>query len=78
MKAVKVMHTVALRTEATITGGETPPNLGQVFKVSLKLSSTYLRMVVIFLYLTVAFYLSFKDVNGANTDIFSSVLSRST
>jgi hypothetical protein len=33
LKAVKVMHTVALRTEATITGGETPSNLGQVFKV---------------------------------------------
>lgn len=32
LKAVKVMHTVALRTEATITGGETPSNLGQVFK----------------------------------------------
>ncbi|XBI18399.1 hypothetical protein VPH35_060192 [Triticum aestivum] len=33
LKAVKVMHTVALRTEATIIGGETPSNLGQVFKV---------------------------------------------
>ena len=33
LKAVKVMHTVALRTEATITGGETPADLGQVFKV---------------------------------------------
>ncbi|KAJ7974107.1 Pyruvate kinase [Quillaja saponaria] len=32
LKAVKVMHTVALRTEATISGGELPPNLGQVFK----------------------------------------------
>ncbi|XP_015688135.2 plastidial pyruvate kinase 2 [Oryza brachyantha] len=32
LKAVKVMHTVALRTEATISGGETPTNLGQVFK----------------------------------------------
>ncbi|GMI99646.1 plastidic pyruvate kinase beta subunit 1, PLASTIDIAL PYRUVATE KINASE 1 [Hibiscus trionum] len=32
LKAVKVMHTVALRTEATISGGEMPPNLGQVFK----------------------------------------------
>jgi len=32
LKAVKVMHTVALRTEATITGGETPADLGQVFK----------------------------------------------
>ncbi|KAE8721655.1 Pyruvate kinase isozyme G [Hibiscus syriacus] len=32
LKAVKVMHTVALRTEATITGGEMPPNLGQAFK----------------------------------------------
>ncbi|XP_039069580.1 plastidial pyruvate kinase 2-like [Hibiscus syriacus] len=32
LKAVKVMHTVALRTEATIPGGEMPPNLGQVFK----------------------------------------------
>lgn len=33
LKAVKVMHTVALRTEATMSGGETPANLGQVFKV---------------------------------------------
>jgi hypothetical protein len=33
LKAVKVMHTVALRTEATISGGEMPPNLGQAFKV---------------------------------------------
>ena len=34
MKAVKVMHTVALRTEATTTGNQKPPaNLGQVFKV---------------------------------------------
>lgn len=33
LKAVKVMHTVSLRTEATIVGGETPPNLGQAFKV---------------------------------------------
>ncbi|KAL5227849.1 hypothetical protein ABZP36_016114 [Zizania latifolia] len=32
LKAVKVMHTVALRTEATISGGEAPANLGQVFK----------------------------------------------
>ncbi|EEC71813.1 hypothetical protein OsI_04452 [Oryza sativa Indica Group] len=32
LKAVKVMHTVALRTEATMSGGETPANLGQVFK----------------------------------------------
>ncbi|XP_016459341.2 plastidial pyruvate kinase 2 [Nicotiana tabacum] len=32
LKAVKVMHTVSLRTEATIVGGETPPNLGQAFK----------------------------------------------
>lgn len=32
LKAVKVMHTVALRTEATLVGGETPPNLGQAFK----------------------------------------------
>ncbi|XP_054790843.1 plastidial pyruvate kinase 2-like [Prosopis cineraria] len=32
LKAVKVMHTVALRTEATIPGGQMPPNLGQVFK----------------------------------------------
>ncbi|TVU35665.1 hypothetical protein EJB05_17566 [Eragrostis curvula] len=32
LKAVKVMHTVALRTEATIPGGETPADLGQVFK----------------------------------------------
>jgi len=33
LKAVKVMHTVALRTEATILGGGTPSDLGQVFKV---------------------------------------------
>lgn len=33
LKAVKVMHTVALRTEATIAGGVMPPNLGQAFKV---------------------------------------------
>ncbi|KAH7425554.1 hypothetical protein KP509_11G060200 [Ceratopteris richardii] len=33
LKAVKVMHTVALRTEATISGSEKPPaNLGQAFK----------------------------------------------
>jgi pyruvate kinase len=32
LKAVKVMHTVALRTEATIGGSQIPPNLGQVFK----------------------------------------------
>lgn len=32
LKAVKVMHTVSLRTEATITGGETPLSLGQALK----------------------------------------------
>ncbi|GJN18172.1 hypothetical protein PR202_gb05306 [Eleusine coracana subsp. coracana] len=32
LKAVKVMHTVALRTEATIPGGETPADLGQANK----------------------------------------------
>ncbi|WVZ69395.1 hypothetical protein U9M48_018186 [Paspalum notatum var. saurae] len=32
LKAVKVMHTVALRTEVTIPGAETPADLGQVFK----------------------------------------------
>ncbi|KAB5531683.1 hypothetical protein DKX38_018353 [Salix brachista] len=32
LKAVKVMHTVSLRTEATIAGSEMPPNLGQAFK----------------------------------------------
>ncbi|XP_024022342.1 plastidial pyruvate kinase 2 [Morus notabilis] len=32
LKAAKVMHTVALRTEATITGGTMPANLGQAFK----------------------------------------------
>ncbi|KAK2983625.1 hypothetical protein RJ640_023159 [Escallonia rubra] len=32
LKAVKVMHTVSLRTEATIVAGETPSNLGQAFK----------------------------------------------
>ncbi|CAK7324065.1 unnamed protein product [Dovyalis caffra] len=32
LKAVKVMHTVSLRTEATIAGGEMPPNLGEAFK----------------------------------------------
>ncbi|KAF3792815.1 Plastidial pyruvate kinase 2 [Nymphaea thermarum] len=32
LKAVRVQHTVALRTEATIVAGETPANLGQAFK----------------------------------------------
>ncbi|KAL1550707.1 putative protein kinase [Salvia divinorum] len=32
LKAVKVMHTVSLRTEATIVGAQTPPNLGLAFK----------------------------------------------
>ncbi|XLS72138.1 hypothetical protein HN51_029003 [Arachis hypogaea] len=32
LKAVKVMHTVALRTEATIPGSQMPPNIGQGFK----------------------------------------------
>nr|GEW51703.1 plastidial pyruvate kinase 2-like [Tanacetum cinerariifolium] len=32
LKAVKVMHTVSLRTEASIVGGSTPSNLGQAFK----------------------------------------------
>ncbi|GFP91334.1 plastidial pyruvate kinase 2 [Phtheirospermum japonicum] len=32
LKAVKVMHTVSLRTEASIVGAQTPPNLGQAFK----------------------------------------------
>ncbi|KAK6117673.1 hypothetical protein DH2020_048590 [Rehmannia glutinosa] len=32
LKAVKVMHTVSLRTEATVVGPEAPPNLGQAFK----------------------------------------------
>ncbi|KAJ6881589.1 hypothetical protein NC651_028245 [Populus alba x Populus x berolinensis] len=32
LKAVKVMHTVSLRTEATIAGVEMPSNLGQAFK----------------------------------------------
>ncbi|KAM1371928.1 hypothetical protein PS2_041772 [Malus domestica] len=32
LKAVKVMHTVALRTEATILGGAVPANLGKAFK----------------------------------------------
>ncbi|KAF9586897.1 hypothetical protein IFM89_039874 [Coptis chinensis] len=32
LKAVKVMHTVSLRTEATMVGGQQPPNLGQAFK----------------------------------------------
>ncbi|KAL2227004.1 UNVERIFIED_CONTAM: Plastidial pyruvate kinase 2 [Sesamum indicum] len=32
LKAVKVMHTVSLRTEATIVGAQTPANLGQTFK----------------------------------------------
>ncbi|EOY23400.1 Plastidic pyruvate kinase beta subunit 1 [Theobroma cacao] len=34
LKAVKVMQTVALRTEATISVGEMPPYLGQAFKVT--------------------------------------------
>ncbi|KAJ8616276.1 hypothetical protein MRB53_035648 [Persea americana] len=32
LKAVKVMHTVALRTEATMVGGDKPSNLGRAFK----------------------------------------------
>ncbi|XP_043717024.1 plastidial pyruvate kinase 2 [Telopea speciosissima] len=32
LKAVKVMHTVSLRTEATVVKSEQPPNLGQAFK----------------------------------------------
>ncbi|KAL3650530.1 hypothetical protein CASFOL_006933 [Castilleja foliolosa] len=32
LKAVKVMHTVSLRTEASIVGAQTPPNLGRAFK----------------------------------------------
>ncbi|KAM1183820.1 hypothetical protein ACFX19_002128 [Malus domestica] len=32
LKAVKVMHTVALRTEATILGSTVPANLGKAFK----------------------------------------------
>ncbi|CAA2975874.1 plastidial pyruvate kinase 2 [Olea europaea subsp. europaea] len=32
LKAVKVMHTVSLRTEATMVGTQTLPNLGQAFK----------------------------------------------
>ncbi|TQD94641.1 hypothetical protein C1H46_019886 [Malus baccata] len=32
LKAVKVMHTVALRTEATILGSAVPANLGKAFK----------------------------------------------
>ncbi|KAL6503900.1 putative protein kinase YGL059W [Orobanche gracilis] len=32
LKAVKVMHTVSLRTEASIGGAQTPPHLGQAFK----------------------------------------------
>ncbi|KAL9237362.1 hypothetical protein vseg_011920 [Gypsophila vaccaria] len=32
LKAVNVMHTVSLRTEATMTGAQTPQNLGSVFK----------------------------------------------
>lgn len=32
LKAAKVMHTVSLRTEATIPGAQSPPNLGQAFK----------------------------------------------
>ncbi|XP_011076069.1 plastidial pyruvate kinase 2-like [Sesamum indicum] len=32
LKAVRVMHTVSLRTEATMVGVQTPANLGQAFK----------------------------------------------
>ena len=32
LKAMQVMHTVTLRTEATIPGGKMPPNIGQVLK----------------------------------------------
>lgn len=35
LKAVKVMHTVALRTEATVVGAEKPENLGQAFKMHM-------------------------------------------
>ncbi|CAL9128322.1 unnamed protein product [Musa textilis] len=35
LKAVKVMHSVALRTEATMNGGERPANLGQAFKTHM-------------------------------------------
>lgn len=35
LKSVKVMHAVALRTEATLNGGEAPANLGQAFKVTI-------------------------------------------
>lgn len=47
LKAVKVMHTVALRTEATIAGGTMPPNLGQAFKVP-ELSLLYFMFVISF------------------------------
>lgn len=33
LKAVNVMHAVALRTESDLVSGETPANLGQAFEV---------------------------------------------
>lgn len=34
LKAVRVMHTVAMRTEATMPEEEAPANLGRAFKVT--------------------------------------------
>lgn len=44
LKAAKVMHTVSLRTEATIVGAQTPPNLGQAFKVTVVFSHQLINL----------------------------------
>ena len=41
LKAMQVMHTVTLRTEATIPGGKMPPNIGQVLKNHMSEMFTY-------------------------------------
>ncbi|KAL6526979.1 putative protein kinase YGL059W [Orobanche gracilis] len=41
LKAVKVMHTVSLRTEASIGGAQTPPHLGQAFEVRNHMSEVF-------------------------------------
>ncbi|KAK4480720.1 hypothetical protein RD792_013802 [Penstemon davidsonii] len=57
LKAVKVMHTVSLRTEATIVGDQTPSNLGRAFKNHMsemfafhatKMSNTLGTSIVVF------------------------------
>ncbi|KAK4837036.1 hypothetical protein QYF36_002288 [Acer negundo] len=57
LKAVKIMHTVSLRTEATIPGGTMPPNLGQAFKSHMSemfayhatmMSNTLVTSIIVF------------------------------